>query len=464
MRTFIVVLLVSGAAPGFAQTTQPEAAPAEAPAAQKPPQPEAPQAQAPDPRLGERYDGRPQRPSAKKYLLAVPRVILGVPRLVMKSVAAVAKPVMEWSERERVPETITSAITSWDGLIGVRPVIDYQLAFRPSGGMLYFNNRFGGGAGVIISSATGGAEVMLHNVDFFVPLKRVKSELRFHADYIRRDDQLFAGIGMESKLPFARYAVDEIDASLRYTWAPAKLAKLDFAVDGAARRFGNGSPYGGDRSMAEVYCAHLDGMCPARNVSSALVPGFATGTQFVRESVGLRIDNRREETSSGLMADLAVSYTHGFAGDDSSYLGVRGHVGAQFNVWRHRSLYLGISAQDLVAFGSSPIPFTELAQLGGVDDLRGFATGRFRGASTVLAQLEWRWPVWMWMDGVLFADYGGAFGPQFRGFAFGDLRPDIGLGLRVHSSNKYLIRVQVAYGFGDNAGFRVVIAGNGNPS
>jgi hypothetical protein len=269
---------------------------------------------------------------------------------------------------------------------------------------------------------------------------------------------------MRSPSPFARYAVDEIDASLRWIWVPAKLARLDFSVDGAARRFANGTPYGGDRSIAEVYCGRIGNVCPIHNVSNALVPGFSTGTRFVRESVALHIDNRREETSSGLMADLAVSYTHGFAGDDSSYLGVRGHVGAQFNVWRHRALYFGISAQDLVAFGSTRIPFTELAQLGGVDDLRGFATGRFRGASTVLAQLEWRWPVWMWMDGVLFVDYGGAFGPQFRGFAFSDLRPDIGLGLRVHTSNKYLIRIQVAYGFGDGAGFRVVIAGNGNPS
>ena len=58
-------------------------------------------------------------------------------------------------------------------------------------------------------------------------MKRVKSELRLHADYLRRDDQLFAGIGMESKLPFARYAVDEIDASLRWTWAPAKIARSE---------------------------------------------------------------------------------------------------------------------------------------------------------------------------------------------------------------------------------------------
>jgi outer membrane protein assembly factor BamA len=216
--------------------------------------------------------------------------------------------------------------------------------------------------------------------------------------------------------------------------------------------------------MAEVYCVQLGGICPARSVSSTLVPGFATGTQFVREHLALHVDSRPEETASGLMADVALAYTQGFADDDSSYLGVRGHVGAQFAVWRHRSLYIGITAEDLVALGSIPIPFTELSQLGGVDDLRGFATGRFRGQSTMLAQLEWRWPVWMWMDGALFFDYGGAFGPEFHGFSVGDLRPDIGLGLRVHTSGKYLIRVQVAYGFGDNAGFRVVIAGNGNPS
>src|SRR5262249_38787976 len=133
-------------------------------------------------------------------------------------------------------------------------------------------------------------------------------------------------------------------------------------------------------------------------------------------------------------------------------------------VWRHRALYLGVSVDDLVRIGDTPIPFSELATLGGPEDLRGFGRGRFRGASSMLATAEWRWPVWMWMDGTLFFDYGGGFGPAFKGFAVGDLRPDIGIGFRVHTASKFVMRIQVAYGFGGDGGWRLVIAGNGNPS
>jgi outer membrane protein assembly factor BamA len=118
----------------------------------------------------------------------------------------------------------------------------------------------------------------------------------------------------------------------------------------------------------------------------------------------------------------------------------------------------------MMAFGQTPIPFTELVTLGGPDDLRGFRRGRFRGASSMLATIEYRWPVWMWMDGSFFVDYGGVFGPGFSDFRFGALRPDVGIGLRAHTSSRYLVRVQLAWGFGGGGGIRFVVAGNGNPS
>ncbi len=117
-----------------------------------------------------------------------------------------------------------------------------------------------------------------------------------------------------------------------------------------------------------------------------------------------------------------------------------------------------------MAFGDTPIPFTEMVTLGGPDDLRGFKPGRFRDASSLLATVEYRWPVWMWMDGTLFADYGGVLGPAFSNFSFSTLRPDVGIGFRMHTSDKFVLRIQAAWGFGDEGGFRLVIAGNGGPA
>src|SRR5262249_298948 len=131
MRAIVVAVLVLGSgAPAIAARTDP-----------------------PDVRRGEPYDGRMRREPAGKQLVVLPRMLLAPPRLLMRGVGAIAKPLIEWVEHNHVPETLYAAFTSEDGLVGVRPVVDYQLAFKPSGGVLYFNNRLGSGAGLVVSTA-----------------------------------------------------------------------------------------------------------------------------------------------------------------------------------------------------------------------------------------------------------------------------------------------------------------------
>ena len=415
----------------------------------------------PDVLRGERYDGRKPTRSARPYLLAVPRLLLLPPRLLVLGLGAGLKPVLEWNERRHVAERVIGALTSDDGLVGVRPVFNYELGYQPSFGVLYFDDR--GGAEVRVSSAFGGPETILQSLHARAPLLHERLALDFDASYRRRDDELFTGIGMSRSAPFGRYEVNQIDTSATLRSRPLRPLGIDLGVAVGLRRFANGGSYG-DRPIAEVYCARaLDGRCLGV-VDEQQVPGFAAGTQFVRAVAAVHVDSRPEETGAGVIVDASAQYTHGLGADTSSYLGLHGHVGTAFEIWRHRALYIGVSLDDMIQFGSTPIPFSELIVLGGPEDLRGFQRGRFRNSSSMLATVEYRWPVWMWMDGSLFFDYGGVFAPGFRDFAVGDLRPDIGIGFRVHTSSKYVMRIQAAYGFGSEGGVRLVIAGNGNPS
>jgi Omp85 superfamily domain len=442
MRTLVVTILLAA---GAAQAQ--EAAP-------------------PDVAHGERYDGRdPQPSSAKRYLLAVPRLLLAPPRLLVRGLDAALKPVMEWNEREHVAERVVGAITSKDGKIGVRPVVDYVAGYRPSFGILYFNERLPNDARVTVSSAIGDLHTMQQNAHVTIPVWERRGAVDIDANYRRRNDELYAGLGMRRALPEARYAVDQVDGAASLSLSPLKPLRVELGVAYGYRSFADGEPYSGDPAIADVYCVRgADGRCFSGIVDDALVPGFSTGTQFVREKLAVHLDSRRTELGSGVMVDGSAQYTHGIFGDWSSYMRLHTHVGSQIQIWRHRALYLGAGIDDLVRFGDAPIPFSELATLGGPEDLRGFGRGRFRGASSMLATAEWRWPVWMWMDGTLFFDYGGVFGPAFKGFAVSDLRPDIGIGFRVHTASKFVMRIQLAYGFGADGGWRLVIAGNGNPS
>jgi hypothetical protein len=421
--------------------------------------------QPPDVLGGERYDGRTMERSSRSDALFVPRLLLTIPRSLVRSLGIAARPVMEWSERNHVPDRVIAALTSEDGLEGVRPVVEYELSYRPAFGIQYFNNRLPKGAQLAISTATGGPEVILGDARLKVPLLGGRAALDVGVSYRRRDDELYTGIGMNSPYAFARYAFEQGDATATFSATPIPALRVEVGGDLGIRAYGNGTPYGGDGSLFDVYGAgSASGRSSGGPIDDTLVPGFAHGTRFLRAVAALHADSRRDETSSGLLVDVGAQYTHGLGDDRSSYLRLRARAGTSIEIWRHRALSLGFTADDEIAFGATPIPFTELVQLGGVDDLRGFQRGRFRDASSLLATAEYRWPIWMWMDGSLFVDYGGVFKPGFADFSFRAARADVGMGVRVRSSSRFYLRVQLAYGFGDGGGFRLVIAGSGSPT
>jgi Omp85 superfamily domain len=417
----------------------------------------------PDVAHGERYDGRPKQSRAgRQALLAVPRALLAVPRLLVKGLAAAGRPMMEWNERHHVMERVNEALTSKDGLVGLRPEFDWQLAYKPSFGALYFNNHHG--VKLSLSSATGGPDIVLARAHATTTLERAVA-MDFDLRYKRRSDEFFSGIGMQEQ-PYARYGVDEVDATVGFSGSPVKHVALEAGAGFGLRSFNDGFAYGGDESIDRVYCERgAGGRCYSGRVDEQSVPGFAAGTRFIRESLGVHIDSRKDPDapSSGARLDLGLQYSQGIAGDRSSYLRYGSRFGGALEIWRHRVLYLGVAAVDEVNLAAQPIPFSELVTLGVVDDLRGFRLGQFRDHSSLLGTIEYRWPVWMWMDGTVFADYGGVFGAQFRDFSFKQLRPDVGFGVRMVAGPKFAVRIQLAYGFGADGGFRLVIAGSANP-
>jgi outer membrane protein assembly factor BamA len=219
------------------------------------------------------------------------------------------------------------------------------------------------------------------------------------------------------------------------------------------RQFGNGRRIGSDPPIDQVYCQRrLDGLCRPGTVDELEVPGFADGTQFFRAGANVRVDSRDNwyRPSSGALLEAGADWNHGLGDDPSHY--VRWHAGfsAVLDVWqRSRMLVVRFEANDLEPIGYAPVPFSELIVLGGPDTFRGFRPGRFRNFSSLFTGIEYRWPVWMWMDATLFGEYGGVFGRRFQGFSFARMVPDVGAGVRVRSSDSFFMRAQFAYGWND---------------
>jgi len=104
-------------------------------------------------------------------------------------------------------------------------------------------------------------------------------------------------------------------------------------------------------------------------------------------------------------------------------------------------------------FTAGHAPFFNLAQLGGTKRLRGYPDGKYRDKHLLLAQAEWRFPIFWRLKGALFAATGTVFGTPQESLRW---RPEGGAGLRLEIDKKQQIHLRLDYGIGDgrkNSGF-----------
>lgn len=76
------------------------------------------------------------------------------------------------------------------------------------------------------------------------------------------------------------------------------------------------------------------------------------------------------------------------------------------------------------------VPFTDLASLGGDDVMPGFIRNRMIDRSSAAATLQYTWPVWVFLDGVLTASMGNVWGEHLNNFKIQDSRLAAGVGVR----------------------------------
>ena len=424
----------------------------------------------PDPAQGERYDGRDKGPLVTvNEALVVPRLILAPVRLALDAVAVPLQGLLTWEERNRALGTLLRAFSSNDDAIGVRPAFFYSISFTPIVGIRVFDKKLlGPNSNAEVTVMIGGVDVIFSELSLRPTPANRAAQTVVNLVYNRRNDQVFTGIGYATD-HFrddyeARYAIEALDGQVTETLALAPGIFVDFLSDFGIRRFGDGIGTDGEPPINDVYCVRqLNGLCRPGSVDEVQVPGFHRGTQFFRAGADIRFDSRDNQyrPSSGGLLELGADWTHGIGEDSSHYLRLHGGLSAVLDLFqRSRTLVARVEAHLLQPLNDTPTPFSELIILGGPDTFRGFRYGRFRNQSSLFAALEYRWPIWMWMDADLFGEYGGVFGRDFEGFSIARMLPDIGAGIRLRSSDAFFIRAHVAYGFGPDSGVQFSLSVN----
>lgn len=394
----------------------------------------------PDPRCGETLDTR--APTQPPESLDVPRAVLWAPRAASRALFWPVVKTEELVESHRLFGWMEALLTTDDRQVGVRPELNYTTSFLPTGGLRLFYRRLPGeGTEASARLLTGGPTVWLGQVGLRGP---DWTGLSLTGTYNQRDDFLFAAIGPNSNADLAaagreaaRYQSALWMAELRWTRALSpRLLRLALHGD-LQRRDNSANDVRGGPSVAAVFglpsdqCAAAGGAA-AGCVDDALVPGFARGVRVAHGGATLVLDTRpHTRDGGGFSSAVDATVAQGIAGDPSRHLAASAEAVVAFG-GTDRQLLLRGRAAVVEALGGGAIPFQELVSPAGMNGMRGFADGRFRGQSGIIGTAEYRYFIASAVDAALFSDVGTVGGRGFSGMRADRLFPTFGLAFRVY--------------------------------
>jgi hypothetical protein len=306
---------------------------------------------------------------------------------------------------------------------GIFPTFLINFGFRPSIGLHFFwNDTFVEGNKVTADAAWGGSNWITLAVGDryrFNP----QSSLALQANWNRRPDNLYYGIGSETPNTFkSRYGTDMVGGTLSYLYVPNRAFRLEAGAHLARTVFRDYSCCGDPTLAQRVERGEL----PAP-------PGFEENTTAAGLTFHASLDTRppvvnRSGIRVGVTAAPSVDVTRGW---DRSWIQYGAGVEGSWDVTgKGRILSLGVLALFADPLGSQPVPFTDLVVIGGTEPFVGFLKGRLRDRSALGAQLSWRWPVFAYIDGVAGVGFGNVFDAHLSNFRWDLLRLSAELGIR----------------------------------
>lgn len=172
------------------------------------------------------------------------------------------------------------------------------------------------------------------------------------------------------------------------------------------------------------------------------VPGLTRQPDFLHLTVLGLLDGRDQPGNPHSGAMLALSASRFDDRDSDAYafdrLGVDGRVFVPLGSVQRVLAVRALVSADRPADGSR-VPFFLQETLGGSHTLRGYRSFRFRGEKLLLLQAEYRWEAAPAVELAAFVD-GGRVASHLADWSLQDLRTSYGLGLRIKSHDRVILR------------------------
>ncbi len=381
------------------------------------------------------YDGKEDHTTTAEDLLWIPRVVFFPLYLVTEYVIRIPLGMLTVAvERSNLISDLQKAFTFGpDNNIGIIPTAFLDFGFRPSVGIYFFYNDFlTKGNDLRANFGFGGTRFWRAGladripIDTPIGLERARSYFQIETDFLTRADLLYWGIGPDtiedtrSKLEVwtvgggGRVHIEPWRGTFLESWVTAR-----YTTTGPGECSGSVTFVDEDLGIGRI----CDPPTIRRQIEDgvfAIPPGYGRPYVTVKTGVRVALDSRKPRPAPGTGVALELKGEHVADVDEpglGSWINYSAVLGGFVDLTgKQRVLGLTVAAffQDPLT-DKTTVPLTELVGAKHVEDvpdldiMRGFPPGRLLGSSAIAATLDYRWPIWAFLDGTLQASVGNTF-------------------------------------------------------
>jgi len=391
-------------------------------------------------------------------VLLLSRALLAPPRLLFRTATEVLAIAPRLEDKYHLRRTATDFFFDDARRYGLYPTAFYETGFGPNVGLRFVHrDLFWKREQLLLRVGFGGSYDQIYEAKLDSGARWRAVRLSFGVRYRLMDHGRFFGIGnadevdvgeVETPLPAldpeaavsTQYRSEVLQTQFGGSIGLGRAVRLDVSEVLRQQRLSSG-PEADELWVPEVYVG-------------GQVLGFERDLVDAYSEVALRWDDRVRKRadlppalpSAGLRLFAWSGLQHALTEPQRAF----GRVG--LDVQPFIDLYRGdrvlrLRARTAWVIGDlDRIAFVDLPSLGGARLLRGYGGARFRGRGTLLATVEYRYPVQENLASYLFVDAGRAYVRlgDVSIASLRDARVGFGAGLYVYNRNRATLRLQLA--------------------